>query len=131
MVLNHVADGAGLIIERPPALNAEILRHGDLYAFDLIAVPERLKERVLEAEEHHVMHWSFSQIMIDAEDVLFVESAEQNLVKRLRRDKVVTEGFFDDDASPIGTIRFGQLFHNTSKQCGRNGKVVGRPLRRT
>src|SRR5215471_2049044 len=94
MVLNHVADGAGLIIERSPALNPEILRHGDLYALDLIAVPERLEERILEAEEHHIMNGAFSQIMIDAEDVLFVESAEQNLVKRLRRGKVVTEGFF-------------------------------------
>src|SRR5215472_13563161 len=130
MVLNHVADGAGLIIERPPALNPEILRHGDLYAFDLIAIPERLEERILEAEEHHVMDWSFSQIMVDAKDVLLVESAEQNLVKCLRRGKVVTEGFFDDDACAIGTIRFGQLFHNKSKQCGRNGKVVRRSLRR-
>src|SRR5262245_6081003 len=128
MVLNHVADGTGLIIERPTALNPEILRHGDLYALDLIAVPERFEERVLEAEEHHVMHRSFSQIMIDAEDVLLVESAEQNLVERLRRGKVVTEGLFDDDASPVGTIRFGQLFHDKPKQCGRNGEVVRRPL---
>src|SRR5262249_19708297 len=130
MVLNHVADGAGLIIERPPALYPEILRHGDLYALDLITVPERLQERILESEEHHVMDWSFSQIMIDAEDVLFVKSTEQNLVKRLRRGQVVAEGLFDDDAGAASTIRFGQLFHNKSKQCGRNGKVVGRSLRR-
>src|SRR5262244_1283409 len=130
MVLNHVADGAGLIIERPPALYPEILRHGDLYALDLITVPERLEERILEAEEHHVMDWSFSQIMIDAKDVLLVESAEQNLVKCLRRGQVVTEGLFDDDAGAIGTIRFGQLFHNKSKQCGWDGQVVRWPLRR-
>src|SRR5262245_633081 len=131
MILNHVADRAGLIIERPPALYPEILRHGDLHTLDLIAVPERLEERIREAEEHHVMDWSFSQIMIDAKDVLFVESTEQNLVKPLRRGKVVAEGLFDDDAGAVGTIRFGQLFHDKSKQCGRNGKVVGRPLRRT
>src|SRR5262245_63469534 len=65
MVLNHVADGAGLIIERPPALNSEVFRHGDLHALDLIAVPERLEERIREAEEHHIVYWSFSQIMID------------------------------------------------------------------
>src|SRR5262247_978681 len=129
MVLNHVADGAGLIIERPPALNPEILRHGDLYAFDLIAIPERLEECILEAEEHHVMYWSFSQIMIDAEDVLFVESAEQNLVKCLRRGKVMAEGLFDDDAGAASTIRFGQLFHDEAEQCRRNSEVVRRSLR--
>src|SRR4030095_8164037 len=116
MILDHVADGAGLIIERPPALNPKVFCHGDLYALDLIAIPKRLQQRVLEAEEHHVMHWSFSQIMIDAEDVLFVESAEQNLVKRLRRGKVVAERLFDDDAGAVGTIRFGQLFHDEAEQ---------------
>ena len=54
--------------------------------------------------------------MIDAEDVLFVESAEQNLVKRLRRGKVVAERLFDDDAGAVGSIRFGQLFHDESEQ---------------
>ena len=79
MILNHVADGAGLIVECPPALNSKVFRHGDLDALDLVAVPERLQNCILEAEEDHVMHWPFSQIMIDAEDVLLVESAEQNL----------------------------------------------------
>ena len=39
--------------------------------------------------------------MIDAEDVLLVESAEQNPIEFLRRDEVVTEGFFNDNASTI------------------------------
>src|SRR4030095_14819466 len=129
MVLNHVANGAGLIIERPPALNPEILRHGDLDALDLIAVPERLKERVLEAEKHHVMHRSFSQIMIDAEDVLLVEAAEQNPIELLRRGEVVTEGFFNDDTSALGAVRLGQLFHDQLEQRGRDGEIVRRPLR--
>ena len=131
MILNHVADGAGLIVECPPALNSEVFRHGDLHTLDLVAVPERLEKRVLEAEENHVMHWPFSQIMIDAEDVLLVESAEQNLVKRLRRRKVVTEGLLNDDAGAAGAVRFGQLFHDQPEQCGWDGEVVRRPLRRT
>jgi hypothetical protein len=38
--------------------------------------------------------------MIDAEDVLLVESAEQNLVKRLRRGKVVAKGFSTTTRAP-------------------------------
>jgi hypothetical protein len=30
MVLHHVTRGTGLVVESPPLLNAEILRHGDL-----------------------------------------------------------------------------------------------------
>src|SRR4030095_5437522 len=129
MVLNHVANGAGLIIERPPALNPEILCHGDLDALDLIAVPERLKERILEAEKDHVMNRPLAEVMVDAEDVLLVESPEQNPIERLRRDKVVPEGFFNDNASALSTVCLGQLFHDEPKQHGWDGEVVRRPLR--
>jgi hypothetical protein len=44
--------------------------------------------------------------MIDAKDVLLVESAEQNPIELLRRSEVVTERFFDDDASTIGATCF-------------------------
>src|SRR5438874_11619950 len=37
VILNDVADRAGLIVERPPALNTKRFRHGYLYALDLIA----------------------------------------------------------------------------------------------
>src|SRR4029077_9587014 len=49
VILNHVANRAGLIIERAAALNSEAFRHGYLYALDLIAVPERLQNCILEA----------------------------------------------------------------------------------
>src|SRR6185436_7959185 len=89
MILNHVANRAGLIVECASALNSEVFRHRDLDALDLIAVPERLKERILEAEKDHVMNRPLAEVMVDAEDVLLVESPEQNPIERLRRDKVV------------------------------------------
>ena len=51
VVLHHVADRAGLVVERAAALHAEVLGHGDLHALDVVAVPERLEEGVGEAEE--------------------------------------------------------------------------------
>jgi hypothetical protein len=84
MILNHIADGAGLIVECPAALNSEGFRHGYLYALDLITVPERLQNCILEAQEDHVSDCPFPQVMIDAEDVLLVESAEQNPIEFLR-----------------------------------------------
>ena len=46
MILDHVADGAGLLVESAAALHAEALRHRDLHALDVLAVPDRLQERV-------------------------------------------------------------------------------------
>src|SRR4029453_4624027 len=112
VILNHVADRAGLIVERPPALNSEVFRHGYLYALDLIPVPERLQNCILEPQENHVTHRSFPQVMIDAEDVLLVESTEQNPIELLCRNEVVTERFFNDDASTTGAACLGELFHD-------------------
>ena len=40
MVLNDVTDRAGLIVEKSATLYPEVLRHGDLNALDIVAVPE-------------------------------------------------------------------------------------------
>ena len=44
VVLDHVADRAGLVVERAAALDAEALGHRDLDAGDVVAVPDRLEE---------------------------------------------------------------------------------------
>src|SRR5262249_43993289 len=80
VVLNDIADRACLVVERAATLDTEVLSHGDLHALNVIAVPERLKEIVCEPEEDEILDRSFSEIMIDAEDMLFVETREQRLV---------------------------------------------------
>src|SRR6266478_8798618 len=66
--------------------------------------------------------------MVDAKDRLLVERAEQNPIEFLSRGEVVTEGFFNDDASAPGAVRLRQLFHDQLEQRGRDGQVVRRPL---
>ena len=56
------------VVEGAAALDAEVFRHGDLHALDMVAVPERLQERVGEAEEEHVVHRPLAQVVVDAED---------------------------------------------------------------
>src|SRR4029077_16158505 len=48
VILNHVANRAGLVVECPAGLNSEVFGHGYLHALDLIAVPERLQNCILE-----------------------------------------------------------------------------------
>src|SRR5215468_231255 len=68
--------------------------------------------------------------MVDAEDRLLVEGAQQRAVERLRREEIVTERFFNDDASAVRASSFAQLCHNRLEQPRRDGKIVRRLLRR-
>ncbi len=55
------------------AADADVLGHGDLHMVDEIAVPQRFDQRVGEAEHQQVLDGFLAQIVIDAEDLLFVE----------------------------------------------------------
>ena len=94
MILHHVADRAGLIVKCAAALHAEILRHRDLHALDVLAIPERLEHRVGEAEEQHVVDGLLSEVMVNAEDALLVERFEQNPVEPLRRGEIACRKVF-------------------------------------
>src|SRR5215470_11845157 len=98
MVLDDVADRTRRIVESPATLDPEVFRHRNLDALDLVAIPERLQERVRKAKEDHVVHGLFAQIMVDAEDGILIKGREQYPIEFLRRGPVMSERLFDDDA---------------------------------
>src|ERR1700690_4075575 len=111
MILDHVTDGANLLVKRAPPLDSEILRHCDLDALDVGAVPKRLKHGIGKAEEKQAMDWLFSKVVVYPKDPLLVEGLEQDLIERTRRRQVASEGLFNNDPGVAGTIRLGRLFH--------------------
>src|SRR5204863_845178 len=82
VVLDDVADRADAVVEASAAFDAEALAHRDLDAFDLGAVPERLEERVGEAEVEEVLHSLLAEVMVDAEDRFLGEDVMQRPVER-------------------------------------------------
>ena len=128
MILDDIADGPDGVVERSTSLDAEVLRHGDLHALDVVAVPERLEQRVDEAEEDHVVDLPLPEIVINPEDRALVEGAAQDVVQCLCRGKIVTERLLDDDPRTGRTARSGQLLHHRTEQRGRDGEVVRGPL---
>ena len=86
MILNHVADGAGLIVERAAALHPEVLGHRNLHALYVVAIPERLHERICKAEDDQVVHRPLAQVMVDPEDCILFEISEQALLLRCCAD---------------------------------------------
>src|SRR6185295_78975 len=92
VVLDHVADGARLLVEPAAPLDAEALGHRDLHALHVVPVPDRLEERVGEAEHEEVLHRLPPEIVVDAEDLRLVEDLVQRPVERLCRGEVAPEG---------------------------------------
>src|SRR4051794_7864050 len=129
VVLHHVADRAGPIIEAPAALHSEIFRHGDLDLVDIVAIPDRFQERICESEEDEVLDGALSQIMIDAEDVLLREMLVQHAVQRPRRLPIAPEGFLDDEPRPVHDSGTSELPGDQPEQPLRDGHVVHRAAR--
>src|SRR5215471_4572754 len=98
MVLNDIADGTDLLVKCASALDSEIFGHRDLDALYIRAIPKRLEHGVGEAEEQHTVDGLFSQVMVDAENPLFVEGFEQDLIQSACRGEVATKRLFDNDS---------------------------------
>src|SRR5207247_10052325 len=89
---------ARLVVEFSPTLDAEGLRHRDLHAVDVVAVPDRLEEGVGEAKHCEVLDGPLPEVMVDAEDVRLVERRVERGVERARRLEIPPEGLPDDPA---------------------------------
>ena len=82
---DHVAIGAGLLVEGDAVADIERLGHVDLHVVDEIAVPDRLKETIGEAEGEDVLRRLLAEEMVDAEDLILGEDRVQLAVQRHRR----------------------------------------------
>ena len=101
MVLDHVAQRPGAVVEGPAAaFHAHRLGGRDLHVIDELPVQQRLEDRVAEAEGQQVLHRFLAQVMVDAVDLVLVELLEYVDVQRLRRRQVAAERLLDDHAFP-------------------------------
>ena len=101
MVLHHVAHGASLVVEACAAAYTHCLGHRNLYAANIGATPQRLKNGVTKAQHHEVLHGLFAEVMVDPVDLAFLEVLRHLVVDRLCRGQVVTERLFEDDTGAV------------------------------
>ena len=100
MVLHDVTHRADRVVERAPILYAEVLGHRDLDGLDVLAVPDRLEERVREAEVHDVLHRLLPEEVIDPEQALLGEDRGQSPVQLPGGVEIRTEWLLHDEAGP-------------------------------
>ena len=100
VVLHDVAECAGGLVEGAAAFDADGFGGGDLDVVDVVAVPDVLEDAVGEAEDEDVLHGLLAEVVVDAEDLIFVEDLVDLVVEGAGGFEVVAEGLLDDDADP-------------------------------
>src|SRR5213078_4016197 len=101
MVLNHVPDGPGFVVELAASRDAEVFGHRDLHAIDVISVPDRLDNRVVETEVDQVLDRPFAQVMVNSKNGGLRKYRVDCLVQFVRRGGIPSEWLFHDDPRPI------------------------------
>ena len=69
MILEHVAHDAGRVVVAGPAADADFFRHRDLHVIDVVAIPDRLENRVRKPQHQQVLHGLFAEVVVDAIDL--------------------------------------------------------------
>ena len=104
MVLEDVAAGAGLLVERAARLDPDRLRDGDLDMVDVAPVPERLEDAVAEPEDQQVPDRLLAEVVVDPVDLRLAEDLEDLAVQPDGRVEVAAERLLDDDPAPAAAV---------------------------
>ncbi len=121
---DHVAEGAGGLVEGRALLEAECLRYVDLHVVDVVAVPDRLEQAVGEAEGQDVLRGLLAQEVVDAEDLLLVEHLVQLGVERHGRGEIGAERLLHDDPAALDQIGVAEHVHDRQCCLRRDAEVV-------
>ena len=65
MILEHVAQDTRLVVIPTSTPNLDFFGYGDLDVIDVIAIPNRLEDRISETQHQDVLDGFFAQIMVD------------------------------------------------------------------
>ena len=100
MILNHVAQGAGLFVISAAAFDADGLGGRDLHEIHVTSIPQRLEDAIPETESQDVLYCLFTQVVIDSVDGVFVKDFVDGGVKRPRTGQIAAERLFHYQPPP-------------------------------
>ena len=95
MVLDDVAERAGLLVVGAAPLHPEGLGDGDLDVVDVAPVPDRLEDAVGEAEDEDVLDRLLAQVVVDPEDLRFLEGRVQRGVELAGGGEIASKRLLD------------------------------------
>src|SRR5713101_2382521 len=105
VILHHVAQRTRRIVVHRACADAFAFGHGYLHVVDVARAPHALEDRVGEAQHEHILDGFLAQVMVDPEDLRFVEITMDKAVYFECAFEVVADGLLDDDAREIRRAR--------------------------
>src|ERR1035438_1754697 len=126
VVLDHVTDRPSVIVELPPPLDPELLRHCDLHTLDVIPVPDWLQKAIGEAKEQKIEHCLFTEVVIDTKDSRFGKHGMKSGIQLLRRGKIAPKGLLDNDSRIFHVVRLCERLDDICKKTWRNRQIMRR-----
>ncbi len=107
MVLHDVAQRPGLFVETAALFDADRLGHGDLDMVDVIARPQGLEYGIGKTQGQDVLHGLFTEVVVDAVNLVFVEDLVERGVELLGRGQVAPERLLYDQPGKTARSRAG------------------------
>ncbi len=98
VVLHHVAQGPGLVIEGAARLDAQVFGNRDLDVGNGVAPPQGLEQGVAKAQRKQVLYRRLAQVVVDAKNLVFAQYGGQRGVDRAVGLQVVPQGLFQHHA---------------------------------
>ena len=80
VILYHVAQGPRMVVIGATMPYAHLFSHGNGHVIHVTPVPDRLEERIGEAECQNVLHGLFAQVMVDAKNLRFVKTVPERAI---------------------------------------------------
>jgi hypothetical protein len=119
MVLHHVAQRAGGLVEGAALLDAQFFGDGDLDVGNVFAPPQRLEQRIAKAQRKQVLHRRLAQVVVDAKHLLFAENLAHRAVDGAVGRQVVAQRLFQHHAG-VGGVQpdGGHLLADGGEQGG-------------
>src|SRR5688572_8934353 len=102
MILNHIANGARFVVELSAPGNAEIFGHCDLHTFDVVPVPDRLNNGIVESEMHEILNRPFTEVVVDTKYRGLRKDFVNRTVQFTCSGAVASKRLLDDNARPVG-----------------------------
>ena len=124
VVLHHVAQRADAVVELAARFDAEGFGKGDLHGADVVPVPQGLEEAVAETQGEEVVQAVFAEVVVDAQDLAFLEILRHAVVDEAAGREVGAQRFFEDDAGVCAVEAVcGEAAAGGDEELGGGGKV--------
>jgi hypothetical protein len=104
MILHHIAYHPGLVVVSSACANAFVLRGGDLHMVDIVVIPDGLKTRIGKAEDEHVLHRFFPEVVINPVELLLADHLKELTIQGACRGFIISKRLFDDQPPPAATV---------------------------